>query len=377
MYGLLRQRGCALVSSFYLYNAQHERIGILEHEESVQWLEQYQGTGEVKIVARATQANIEKLVEGNRVTNTDSDTIALIVHKDIVSSVDGKSITARALPTIALLEERVLMGTEQIANAEAGIYSLYTRNRRGLPIETRTPVGYPDTAPMEVSWGSALAAVQSIATISKLGFKVVYSPESALETLVVYKGTDRTIEGSEAYAGYFGTDVENIRNVTVSSGMNSFKNVAIVAGAGEGAARVVRIVSLGNPTAENRRELFVDARDLQKEYQVATSTGDVDANGNPVYSYETRLYTEAEYNAILDARGREKLAEHLRDFSITCDVDQHSIQYGVDYGLGDRMPLRLHEYGINAKATIIATTWVYERGGRKLVAVLGDFELGT
>jgi hypothetical protein len=204
---------------------------------------------------------------------------------------------------------------------------------------------------------------------------VVFDPATAVETLTVYQGTDRSQAGTEAYAGYFGTDVENIRNITVSTGMSSFKNVAVVAGAGEGATRVVRIVSLGNPTAENRRELYVDARDLQREYQVATPTGEIDENGNPVYTYETLTYTDAAYNAILDARGREKLAEHLRDFSITCDVDQNSIQYGVDYHLGDRMPVRLREYGISATAKIIATTLVYERSGKTLVAALGDFEL--
>ena len=94
-----------------------------------------------------------------------------------------------------------------------------------------------------------------------------------------------------------------------------------------------------------------------------------------MYTYETRTYTTAEYNAILDARGLEKLAECLRTFSITCDITQDDIQYGADYTLGDRMPVKLPEYGIYASARISSVTRVYEPDGNKLTAILSDFEL--
>lgn len=191
----------------------------------------------------------------------------------------------------------------------------------------------------------------------------------------MYKGIDRSKETLPGYIGYFGTDVGNIKNVTISSGSKNYKNVAVVAGAGEGAARAVRIVSLGNVSGENRRELYVDARDLQLEYQVATPTGEYDDQGNPIYSYETQTYTDDEYNAILDARGFEKLAENLRDFSITCEIEQNNIFYGVDYSLGDRMPVKLPRLGLYASARVSSVTFIYEKEGRKIVALLSEFEL--
>jgi hypothetical protein len=363
------------VSNFYIYNAARERIGILQHDDAVQWLENYQSPGEVKIDAQATQDNYTMLVDGNRIYNTDTNTVARICHVDLVQSEAEELITVRADITSELLSDRVLMATEHISNVEAAMYSIYSKNRRALPIAVGNVQGYTEQADMEITWGSVLDAEKKLAEVSGLGFTVLFDPETGEETFKVYKGTDRSDEQNPGYVGYFGTDVGNIQDVSVTSGTTDYKNVAVVAGAGEGADREVRIVSLGNVSGENRRELYVDARDLQREYQVATPTGEVDDKGNPIYSYETRLYTDTEYNAMLDARGREKLAECLRTFSITCTIVQNNILYGVDYFLGDRMPIKLPEYGIYASARIASVTMVYERDGNKIIALLSEFEL--
>ena len=363
------------MSNFYIYNVARERIGVLQHDDAVQWLENYQSNGEVKIDAQATQDNFSMLVDGNRIMNTDTNTVARICHVDLLQTEAEELITVRADLTSELLSDRVLMATEHVTNVEAAMYAIYSKNRRALPIEVGAAEGFTERTDMEITWGSVLEAEIKLAELSGLGFTVLFDPETGEEVFKVYKGVDRSDEQSPGYVGYFGTDVGNIQDVTVTSGTTDYKNVAVVAGAGEGAEREVRIVSLGNVSGENRRELYVDARDLQREYRVATPTGDVDEKGNPLYSYETRLYSDTEYFAMLDARGMEKLAECLRTFSITCTIVQNNIQYGEDYFLGDRMPVKLPEYGIYASARISSVTMVYERDGDKIIALLSEFEL--
>ncbi|MDL2214350.1 siphovirus ReqiPepy6 Gp37-like family protein, partial [Clostridia bacterium OttesenSCG-928-O13] len=260
-------------------------------------------------------------------------------------------------------------------NVEAGMYSIYSKNRRALPIGVAAAQGYTETTETEITWNSVLEAEITLAESSGLGFTVDFDPETAAETFRVYRGADRSLESTDNYVGYFGTDAANINDVQITSGTTDFKNVAIVAGAGEGTARVVRTVSLGNFTGEARRELYVDARDLQPEYQQATPTGEYDDKGNPVFTYETKTYTEAEYNAILDARGHEKMAEHLQDFGIACDIDQNNIMYGKDYFLGDRMPIKLPTYGIFASAVIASVRTEYENSGKRIIATLNNFRL--
>lgn len=363
------------MSEFYIYNASSERIGLLQHVDSVQWLESYQRQGEAKIDARVTEQNLLLLAEGNRVYNPDSDTVARISHIDIVETEAEAKITARADLTAELLSDRVVMGTETVTNIEAGMYGIYSRNRRGLPAGIAAAAGYAQRTDTEFTWGTVLDAELKLAELSGLGFKVVFDPATGDETFKVYQGMDRSGESSPGYCGYFGTDVGNIQNVAVTSGTTSYKNVAIVAGTGEESTRPVRTVSLGTVSGENRRELFVEARDLQREYQVATPTGGYDEKGNPLYEYETRTYTDAEYNAMLDARGLQKLAEQLKDFSITCDIEQTNIAYGADYFLGDRVPVKLPEYGVYASARIDSVTMVYEKEGQKIIALLSEFEL--
>lgn len=363
------------MSNFYIYNAARERIGMLQHDDAVQWLENYQTPGEVKIDAQATADNLAMLIEGNRIYNTDTDTVARICHVDITQSEGEELITARCDITSELLSDRVVMATENITNIEAGMYSIYQKNRRDLPIELATPEGYPETGEVEITWNSVLDGEEKLAEVSGLGFKVLFDPETGVETFKIYKGIDRSKESNPGYIGYFGTDVGNIQNATITSGTTDYKNVAVIAGAGEGANRTVRIISLGSVSGENRRELYVDARDLQREYQVATPTGQYDDKGNPIYGYTTKTYTDAQYNAMLDTRGMEKLAEHLKTFTITCDIVQNNILYGTDYFLGDRMPVKIPEYGIYASARISSVTMIYEKEGDKIVALLSEFEL--
>lgn len=363
------------MSNFYVYDASRVRIGKIQHDESIQWLENYQSPGEVKIVTRVTPDNLIFLVEGNRIYNTDSNTVAIIVHAEITEDEDKSTIVARAALTAMLLDDRVVMATENTKNVEQGMYQIYSRNRRDLSIGIGTPKGYTESIETQTTWNSVLDAEKKLAEVSGLGFLVQFDPETSGETFKVYKGVDRSIDGSENYVGYFGTDAGNIKKVEVVTGVSNYKNVAIVAGEDKGTSRVVRTVSLFNVSGDDRKELFVDAKDIQSQTQTAIDTGEKDKYGNPVYTYQTKTYTTAEYNALLDNRGYEKLAEHLPDLRVTCEIEQTNIKYGVDYFLGDRMPIKLTRYNIHASAIVSSVNLVYEASGKKIVATLSDFKL--
>jgi hypothetical protein len=363
------------VSSFYIYNSAKERTGILQHADSVLWLEHYQKPGEVKINAQATSENLALLVDGNRIYNPDSDTSARICQVEITESKSNKMMIIRAVMTSQLLDDRVVMATETVSNIETAMYSVYSKNRRSLSIGIGTSEGYTESYATEVTWGSVLEAEEKLAELSGLGFKVLFNPETGVETFKVYKGVDRSSELSQDYIGYFGTDIGNVSDISIVSGTSNYKNVAVVAGAGEGAARKVRIVSLGTQSGDGRKEIYIDARDIEETYQVATPTGEYDSKGNPIYSYTEVTHTAAEYNALLNTRGLEKLAEQLKDLSITCSINQINAQYGTDYGLGDRIPIKIPGYGVFVSGRIVSVTMVYDSTGRQVVAQLNEFEL--
>jgi len=363
------------VFDIYVFDIAREPLGLLEHIDSIQWLENYQSAGEVKIVARPTGKNLVMLADGHRLFKTTGDTAARVCETETNRTKEGPRITARAQITSILLSDRVVMATENITDAEQGMYTAYENNRRGLPVEIAPVDGYGRAAVMERTWGDVLGLWETVAGASGLGFKVLFDPETGIETSKVYCGIDRSIHGSNDYIGYFGTDIGNVENPEIVSGSSNYKNVAVVAGGGDGADRYVRVVSLGPVTGENRRELFVDARDLQRTYQVATDTGTVDENGNPIIDYETKTYTNQEYDDLLDGRGFAKLAEHMQNLSIKCNILQNEIRYGVDYFLGDRMPVRLVEFGITVSAVVSSALHIQEKSGETIKITLSDFKI--
>lgn len=362
------------MAEFYIYNKDRERIGLLQNLISVQWLENYQSPGEIQIVARITDENMELLAEGHRIYNNDSNTVAVIRYIQINDDADVDQMTAKAVMSSRLLDDRVVMATLNVTDAEKGMYQAYSENQRNLPIKYFEAQGLGDAIETQISWGSVLEAVTTLAELSGLGYTVRFDPETRDEQFFVYQGTDRT-ESSDNYVGFFAREVGNIAEAELLYDNSDYKNVAVVAGEDSGTSRAVVIVSLGNFTGEERRELFVDARDLQKEYQVAKETGK-DSGGNPTYEYEEKTYTDAEYNAILATRGLEKLNEHLIDFSLNCTIEQTAIKYREDYFLGDIMPLILPSYSLTASARISSVKKTYEYTGEKIEITLSEFSFG-
>lgn len=350
-----------------VYDVTRNRIGIIDSAVSVQWLEHYQDVGEMLIVTRITDTNYELLRVGHRVYNSDSDTVMYIVNVEYSTDTDYDTIVAHGVPTAWFLSQRVLMATQQITNIEAGLYTIYTDNRRNLPIGVAASEGYTDSLDMEVTWNTIYDAYLKICETSGLGFKVLFDPETAAETLKVYKGADRTNETRPDYVGAMSTGMGKLETVQLAQGEEEFKNVAIVAGEDSGSSRRVRTVSIGTVAGEARREMYVDARDIQSEYQIATFNGTYDTKGNPNYNYTAKSYTTAQYNALLDTRGREKLSEQLQTFTLNCSVSQLDLVLGEDYFLGDIMPVFLPEFGFMVHAVIASVNRVYEVSGSQVV----------
>lgn len=92
----------------------------------------------------------------------------------------------------------------------------------------------------------------------------------------------------------------------------------------------------GPSSGLNRRELYIDARDLQS---------DSDAE-NPL--------TAEEYLAVLQARGLAKLAEHqlVKSFDAVVRSYNASYQYGVDFFLGDTITVTDDRLGVTVDAVV-------------------------
>lgn len=90
------------------------------------------------------------------------------------------------------------------------------------------------------------------------------------------------------------------------------------------------------PTGLSRREIWIDARDLQSDSDPE----------NPL--------TPAEYQAVLTNRGKGKLAEKqlVRSFSTQVRTYDSTYQFGEDYHLGDVITVIDERLGITVDAVV-------------------------
>lgn len=109
------------------------------------------------------------------------------------------------------------------------------------------------------------------------------------------------------------------------------------------------------PTGFFRREIYIDARDLQ-------SGSDPD-----------KPLTAEEYAAVLTNRGREKLAENqlVRSFSADVRTYNAAYSYGADYRLGDTITVIDDRLCVTVDAVVQGVQRSAEGAAETLVLTLG------
>ena len=105
----------------------------------------------------------------------------------------------------------------------------------------------------------------------------------------------------------------------------------------------------------SRRELFIDARDLQRD------------------SDPDKPMTAEEYAEALRNRGQEKLAEHkiVQSFNVTVRATDATYNYKTDYFLGDTVTVLDRRLGITVDAIVEGIRTHIDGNGEGLELILG------
>lgn len=186
-------------------------------------------------------------------------------------------------------------------------------------------------------------------------------PEGEL-LFTILKGTNRSVEQSILPAVVLSTDLSDILTDSYTLDATSWCNMSLVAGAGEGIQRKTSEIN-GSLSGLSRRELFVDARDLQDYEEVITSEG------------TTRVpIATSVYDGMLQERGKSKLGEVPLVESFDANIRMYgprAYEYGVDYFLGDRITMQDPNLGIQVSTEISEVQQSWDENGYSLSLVLG------
>ena len=186
-------------------------------------------------------------------------------------------------------------------------------------------------------------------------------PEGEL-LFTILKGTNRSVEQSILPAVVLSTDLSDILTDSYTLDATSWCNMSLVAGAGEGIQRKTSEIN-GSLSGLSRRELFVDARDLQDYEEVITPEG------------TTRVpIATSVYDGMLQERGKSKLGEVPLVESFDANIRMYgprAYEYGVDYFLGDRITMQDPNLGIQVSTEISEVQQSWDENGYSLSLVLG------
>ncbi len=170
----------------------------------------------------------------------------------------------------------------------------------------------------------------------------------------VWKGLDRRDSQTENSWAVFSDHFRNIKNAQYDRDASDCRNFAYVAGEGEGAERKVVEVDVRQGSGEERRELWVDARDLQQHS-------------------DTVNYTDAQYRDLLFQRGLEKLSDYAAVEKVDSDIDPAAnLAYGTDFDLGDLCTYRYSDVDMECSKRITEIQEVLEGPKRTLSVIFGN-----
>lgn len=342
------------VTVFKLTNEGLEALGDLTQYTSIKWPNAFVGYGSFEVWAPINDENSSYFKKGQILWDNEKSAAIIECVKSIVDEDGTKSFDVKGRTLERFLMDRIIWGTLTYTNKKAStiMYDIVDKQcinptdpNRKIPwlINAEdTEIGLTVDS-YQKTGGYVYDALSSLSTDSDIGFSVY--PDRTLMRLVfeVQGGTDRTIENQDGNNPVvFETDLQDILSSTYYTNGEDARTVAFVQGEDTGTARKSVVVGESTGVGFNRRELYIDARDVQSEVY--------DESGQPV------VISDSEYLQMLTQRGNEKLSEYYVVETFEAQIRQFGdvqYEYDEDFFLGDKVTVIDGELGVQVSARIL------------------------
>ena len=350
--------------NLFILNTNLDVVAIVDVYESLIWTERYDKYGDFELRLPVSKEALTYLKQDYYVENPDSEHVMIIEKIVIKSDLEfGNYLTVSGRSLESILERRIVWGRQSVngtlqngikALLDAAIINPTTSIRKidnFVFKESNDPVITELMLSAQFTGDNLYETICNLCAEHNLGFKITLSGDKKF-VFELYAGKDRSYDQIANPYVIFSPAFENILNSNYIESKAALKTVALIGGEGEGTAR--KFVAAGpGGTGINRRELFVDARDIT----------------SAVAEEEEPISDEA-YNALLMQRGREKLAEATNIVSFEGEVDTVTMfVYGVDFYKGDIVQIA-NEYGHETASRVIEVVISENKEGRTVYPTL-------
>ena len=348
-----------------IFNKERERIGMIKQYISARYANKYNGIGTFTIKVPVVDDSVRYLIIDNYVL-LDIDVMGVITYRSKLTTATTE-ITVSGYIASHILTYRTFLKTQVFNGTIEDICGQMVANNFITPederrkidyVKVESKVGSGESKQVQKTGGNIEEAIESLLAVENKGFSfkptiAKFNEETDSLTNIshftfeVLEPIDRSFANTQGNVPVvFSMELKNLEELSFTEDANEYKNVAVVAGTGEGEDRVLLEVGDLEASGVDRKELYVDARDVSKTKYVDSTEVIIPDN---------------EYREMLQSRGNE----YLQDYVTFVDMDGKIVvegntanKYGKDYFLGDIVSVVDDELGlaINAQVTVVTKT---------------------
>lgn len=357
----------------YVYSSEMELQGIVEKIASLIWTRRYWSCGEFKLLVPFTEEHSRMLVKNNIIMKRGDDEAAQIRYVSITKNSQGlEEIEVQGKFLIAWIGKRIIK--KRIITNDTTQNILYRIVRENVTNPADTARKIPDVSIAtddedtesgvidytSEQYTNAQLAAETAAKAAKLGIRMRTDARTGAHVFSVYEGRDLTAGNTAGNAPcIFSQEFDNIVEQEYTNSVENLKTTAFVGGEEkEGVARKVAEVG-GSAAGLAREEVFINATDIVQEYE--------DDDGTQV------SLTDAEYLALLSARGAEELEQYAETLSFGSKINTFAnLIYRTDYDLGDRVTCVNKRWGIRIDVRITEIAETYQNNVEEIDITFGE-----
>lgn len=308
----------------YVLNRQFKKIGVIDYCSSIIWTRRYCNEGDCELYLPADEEALNLLKIGRFLMREDLDDNLMVITSVAVESdaETGNFIKAVGAGAEHLISQRIVWNQTTLSGTVGDCVSQLLSENLINPSDENRKMDFfsvldtsegTESVTKQYTGDNLLTAIIELLTTFNLGFDVSFNGSGL--GFSIYRGIDRSFNQDQNSYVVFSPEYDNFLTANSSENSEKFKNIALVAGEGEGSAR--KKAEVGTASGIDRVEVFVDARDISS----TTSGGTL---------------TEDEYLALLQEKGAAALAESKIELNYEGEIlPEVTFIFGVDYALGD------------------------------------------
>lgn len=346
---------------FVVNDSEFTAVGSIEQYTSLTWPDKYNGYDSFELYAPITDKNRELLKKENMLWVKGKKAVRIEIIECEFDEEGERTYLVKGRTIESILESRIVWNSYSCTNkyTSTAMYDLVKENCVNPALSYRKiPYLYcaEDTyigkkIEYQETGGTVYESLVDLSQEEEIGFTIDFLPEEKKLIFRVYQGADFS-DPSNSNCILLSTSMEDILSSDYYLNIQAERNVALVTGEGTGADR--KRISVGDSSSAGflRKELYVDARDLQSTIYKDDGTEET--------------LTESEYLSNLTTRGLTDLSKCAVTQTFEAQIRTLNGQYefGVDYNNGDKILMQDTVLGLQVAGRITNVVYTYGKTNR-------------